>query len=77
MAFIQSEFRASWQTIDVTPPVGCYLAGYAARTEPATAVYRRLFATAAVIDDGGDPVILVSIEWLGFYDHTEEARRRI
>ena len=77
MAFIQSEFRAGWRTIDVTPPVGCYLAGYAARTEPATGVYRRLFATAAAIDDGGDPVILVSVEWLGFYDHTEEARRRI
>ena len=70
-------YRAGWRTIDVTPPSGCFLAGYASRLEPATAIYRRLFATVVAIDDGGDPIILVSIEWLGFYERAEEARIRI
>jgi neutral ceramidase len=72
-----NEYNAGWQTVDVTPQVGCYLAGYAARSEPSTGIYRRLEATVAAIDDGGDPVILVSVEWLGFYERTEEARKRI
>ena len=74
---MDSVYNAGWRTIDVTPQVGCYLAGYAARFEPSIGIYRRLAATVAVIDDGGFPVILVSIEWLGFYERTEEARKRI
>lgn len=62
---------------DVTPPVGIYLAGFAARTEPSTAVYHPLKANAIAIDDGNDPLIIASAEILGFYEHTEEVRSRI
>lgn len=62
---------------DVTPPVGIYLAGFAARTEPSTAVYHPLKANAIAIDDGNDPLIIASAEILGFYEHTEEVRSRV
>ena len=62
---------------DITPPVGIYLAGFAARTEPSTAVYHPLKANAIAIDDGNDPLIIASAEILGFYEHTEEVRSRI
>lgn len=62
---------------DITPPVGIYLAGFAARTEPSTAVYHPLKANAIAIDDRNDPLIIASAEILGFYEHTEEVRSRI
>lgn len=62
---------------DITPPVGIYLAGFAARTEPSTAVYHPLKANAIAIDDGNDPLIIASAEILGFYEHTDEVRSRI
>ncbi|MDE3001407.1 MAG: hypothetical protein OXU79_20205 [Gemmatimonadota bacterium] len=62
---------------DITPPVGIYLAGFAARTEPSTAVYHPLKANAIAIDDGNDPLIIASAEILGFYEHTEYVRSRI
>ena len=37
---------------DITPPVGIHMAGFAARTEPSTAVYHPLKANAIAIDDG-------------------------
>ena len=64
-------------TIDVTPPVGVFLAGYGGRDAPADGIYHPLRAVATVIDDGGAPLLLVSIEWLGLYDRAEEARRRL
>lgn len=62
---------------DITPPIGIYLAGFAARTEPSTAVYHPLKANAIAIDDGNDPLIIASAEILGFYEHTDEVRSRI
>jgi hypothetical protein len=64
-------------TIDVTPPVGVFLAGYAGRDIPSQDVYHPLRADCIVIDDGDEPLLLVSIEWLGFYDRAPEARQRI
>jgi neutral ceramidase len=64
-------------TIDVTPPVGIQLAGYAARNSPSAGVYQPLRAVCIALDDGGDPSLLISIEWLGFYDRTVEAREKI
>lgn len=64
-------------TVDVTPPVGVFLAGYAGRDAPSQDVYHPLHADCIAIDDGGEPLLLVSIEWLGFYDRTPDARERI
>ncbi len=64
-------------TLDVTPPVGIFLAGYAGRNEPSDGVYHPLRAVCVALEDGGEPSLLISIEWLGFYDRTVEARERI
>ncbi|NKB70228.1 MAG: hypothetical protein GKR89_24415 [Candidatus Latescibacteria bacterium] len=70
-------YSVGCDVVDVTPPVGVFLAGYGGRNAPSDGVYHRLCAVSTVIDDGGPPLLLVSIEWLGLYDRTEEARRRI
>ena len=70
-------YNVGTATIDVTPPVGIFLAGYAGRDTPSQDVYHPLRAVCVALDDGGAPLLLVSIEWLGFYDRTVEARRRI
>ena len=70
-------YQMGIRRLDVTPPVGCFLAGYAARTAPSTGVYHPLTATVVSVSDGETTVLLVSIEWLGFYDRTGEAREVI
>ncbi len=62
---------------DITPPVGTKLAGFAGRDEPSTGVYHPLRAVAVAIDDGATPILILSAEWLGFYDRTEWVRQRI
>ena len=73
---VRGLYSVGSHTIDVTPPVGVYLAGYGGRHTPSDGVYHPLRAVSTVIDDGQGPLLLVSFEWLGFYDRTAEARRR-
>ncbi len=70
-------YHVGISTLDVTPPVGIFLAGYAGRDVPSQDVYHPLRAVCIAVDDGGEPLLLVSIEWLGFYDRTADARQRI
>ena len=70
-------YQVGVSTVDITPPVGIYLAGFAARQEPSTEVYHPLKATAVAIDDGETPLLIVGAEILGFYERTEEVRSRI
>ena len=71
-------YRVGLSTIDITPPVGIFLAGYAARETPSDGIYQRLRAVCVAIDEEeGAPLLLITIEWLGFYDRTQEARQRI
>ncbi|HNC23710.1 MAG TPA: hypothetical protein PLU52_05850 [Opitutaceae bacterium] len=67
------------EVIDATPPVGMRLTGFAARTEPSTGVYLPLRGVVTALTDrtSGERLILVSLEWLGFYDQTERARALI
>ncbi len=70
--------RVGLASIDITPPVGIFLAGYAARETPSDGIYGRLRATCvAIADADAEPLLLVTIEWLGFYDRTDDARQRI
>jgi len=74
----RTPYRVGLATVDVTPPVGIFLAGYAARVTPSDGVYHPLRAVCiALEDDGGGPLLLVTIEWLGFYERTAAARERI
>lgn len=72
-------YLAGVAVVDVTPPVGSWLSGFAARTEPCDGVYLPLRAVVTVLTEraAGARVILVSAEWLGFYDRTEPLRALI
>ncbi|RKX35166.1 MAG: hypothetical protein DRP71_04640 [Verrucomicrobia bacterium] len=65
--------------VDVTPPAGSSLAGFAARIEPSNDVYLPLRCVITAITDRArsSTVLIVSIEWLGFYDNTDHVRRLI
>ena len=69
--------RVGIASCDVTPPVGVYLAGYANRTQPSTGVYHALKAVAVYVECGEACWLLLSAEWLGFYEHTASMRERI
>ncbi|MFV0337126.1 MAG: neutral/alkaline non-lysosomal ceramidase N-terminal domain-containing protein [Chthoniobacterales bacterium] len=65
-------------TGDITPPVGVPLAGYSrGGFHSATGVYHPLRAVAVAIDDGKTPVLILSAEWLGFYNLTDRIRKKI
>jgi len=66
-------------SVDATPPSGTHLAGYAARLDRSTGVYLplRCVITAISESDQSQTLLLVSIEWLGFYDNTDQVREMI
>lgn len=65
--------------IDVTPKIGSKLAGFAARTEDSIGVYLplRCIATALTDRETERTLLLISIEWLGFYDNTAHVRTMV
>src|SRR5690606_15258566 len=75
---MEVEYRVGAATTDITPPVGTPLGGYAFRgVHQCTGVCHPLTAAALVIDDGTTPVLLISAEWLGFYDKADLVRARV
>lgn len=56
--------RAGAASVDITPPPGLLLAGFAARTEPSTGVHDRLTARAVVVDD----TALVVLDVIGLHE---------
>ena len=59
-------WRVGLATIDITPPLGVWMGGYAARKEPARGIAQPLHAKAmAVADSGGRRAIIVTIDVLG------------
>jgi hypothetical protein len=72
-------YLAGVASVDVTPPVGSKLAGFAARTENSTGVYLPLRAIVTALTDRAtdQTVIIVSLEWLGFCDTADKLRALI
>lgn len=65
-AFAASGWRAGIASVDVTPPPGLWMAGYAARKEPAQGAAQPLHAKAlALEDDGGRRAVIVTLDLLG------------
>jgi neutral/alkaline ceramidase-like enzyme len=56
---------AGFHRIDITPPVGAPLAGFAARQGVATGVHDRLYAHALVLESRGCATAFVSLDVLG------------
>ena len=77
MSSVTHTYQVGISTVDITPTVGIYLAGFGARKERSNGVYHPLRATVVVIDDGATPLLLIGAELLGFYERTEDVRFRI
>jgi neutral ceramidase len=74
-----AEFRAGVARVKITPSLPAWLAGYAARSQPAETVSLDLWAKALAIDDGaGERFVLVTADLLGFTrEITDEIAARV
>ncbi|GEM_PF-929601 len=72
-------WRAGAAEVDVTPPIGSVLAGYAGRTQPSTHVLDPLRAQCLVLDDGrGRRCALITMDLIGIgHDLVVETRSLI
>lgn len=71
-------YQVGSATLDITPPVGIKLAGFAALVDPSTSVELPLRVVACFIaDEAGTETLLVTAELIGFYDKAPEFRKRI
>ena len=59
-----ADINAGSACIDITPPVGVWLSGYAHRKKPSDAVEDRLFSKAIVLDDTQTKIAIVSTDLL-------------
>ena len=60
------KLRASAGEVDLNPPIGGWMTGFAARVLPTTGVHDPIMARAVLIDDGGTRLAIVSCDLLGF-----------
>lgn len=73
-----TEYDVGMATVDITPPVGGPLGGFAARARhTSTSVYHPLRAVATAIGDGEQDVMIISLEWLGCYQLADRIRRAV
>lgn len=62
---------------DITPPVGCWLAGWAIRTKPSEGVHDPLFAKSMVLSSGADTVAIVACDLIRITDEITSGARAI
>ncbi|MHC4736951.1 MAG: neutral/alkaline non-lysosomal ceramidase N-terminal domain-containing protein [Planctomycetota bacterium] len=62
----QAALKAGFAKIDITPPVGVWLSGYASRNKPSEGISDELYAKAMVLDDGQNKIAIVSADLLWF-----------
>ncbi len=73
-------WQAGLAIADITPPLGLWMGGYAARKEPARGIAQPLHAKAlALADSGGSRAVIVTLDVLGLTEpavaHIAEAAR--
>ncbi len=68
--------KAGFSKIDITPPVGCYLQGHF-DVRIAKKIHDRLFAKAAVLNDGKNKVCMVSCDLIGIEKQEVELAREL
>lgn len=61
-----AEYRAGVARVDITPPVGHEMGGYAARTHGATGTHDPLYATVLVIESGANSIALITCDLRSF-----------
>ncbi|MGD9495267.1 MAG: neutral/alkaline non-lysosomal ceramidase N-terminal domain-containing protein [Armatimonadota bacterium] len=72
------QLRAGLARIDVTPPIGTIMAGYAARDHGAEGIHDPLLAKALALSDGDTTLLLITCDIISFnYRFTDPLRARI
>jgi len=66
---------AGFAHVDITPPIGCTMAGYAARTHPATGVADPLFGRTMVLERAGERLAVVGTDLIGIDAELAQAVR--
>lgn len=61
-----NRLHAAAAQIDITPPPGTYMTGFAARVLPATGTHDPLMARALMLSDGAVSLVLISCDLIGF-----------
>jgi len=61
-----AEYRAGIARVDITPPIGHEMGGYAARKHGATGIHDPLYATVLVIESGGNSIALITCDLRSF-----------
>jgi neutral ceramidase len=70
--------KAGVAKVEVTPPVGARMAGFAGRVFPALAVHDPLWAKAIVFDNGAHRVAMVGLDLIGIPEgQVAETRERV
>ena len=69
--------RAGAAKVNITPPIGVGLTGYAARDGNSTGVHDELYAAALVLDDGENRVAIVTSDVLAIGNETDRAVRAL
>ena len=64
--YAQGGLRAGVARVEITPPRGHAMAGYAERTRGASGVHDPLYATALLLESGTSSVALVSCDLISF-----------
>ncbi|MCL5273206.1 MAG: neutral/alkaline non-lysosomal ceramidase N-terminal domain-containing protein [Chloroflexi bacterium] len=59
-------FKASAAQVDLNPPTGSWMTGFAARIYPTTGVHDPIMARALLLDDGHTRLALVTCDVIGF-----------
>jgi neutral ceramidase len=59
-------FKASAAQVDLNPPVGSWMTGFAARIYPTTGLHDPIMAHAVLLDDGRTRFALVTCDLIGF-----------
>ena len=65
---VQAALRVGVAKVDITPGKPVTMAGYGSRKDLSTSVHDPLSARALVFEAGGEHLVLVSTDILGFYD---------
>ena len=72
-----AQLKVGTAQIDITPPMGCRMAGYGSRTEGAQGIHDNLYARAMVLDDGATKVAIVACDVAGLDKHPVATIRQV
>ncbi|MHB0875352.1 MAG: neutral/alkaline non-lysosomal ceramidase N-terminal domain-containing protein [Anaerolineae bacterium] len=78
MTASQGALLAAVGSVDITPPVGYYLGGYGARSQPSNAIHDRLHGRVLLLANGDTRAAIVTLDLLGLkWDTNQQTRQAI